>query len=157
MGFYTTFHLAYPSDPGAVTGTSLRTIVEKITPLCRPEGSWCSLSVKFGKSPGLSNRPFFWFIPTAFAGSAVVGISQSDWDVEVNPKTSDELLSYLRSISGKGIHRALCNFGAVTDEILARLKREPGPENEIGLEPYDVGLDVGPIEVEPDNDDEDLV
>jgi hypothetical protein len=131
--------------------------MEDVLPFCRHEASWQSVSLKFGGNPASTQRPFFWLIPTMVFGGVGVGVSKSDWDAEYSPKSSVESLSYLRSHGSKTVHRALINFGAVTDDALARLQREPGPENEIGLYPYDVGLQIGPVEVEPDSDDEGLV
>lgn len=154
MGFHTTLQVAYPGDPGTVRVSSLVKLVEDVLPFCRRDASWQSISLKFGGNPATTQRPFFWFIPTTVIG---ISVSKSDWDAEHSPNSSDESLSYLRSHESRTAHRALVNFGAVTDETLARLQREPGLKNEIGLYPYDVGLQVGPVEVEPDDDDEEPV
>lgn len=154
MGFHTTLQIAYPGDPGTVRVASLLKLMEGVLPFCRSDATWQSVSLKFGGNPSSTQRPFFWWIPTTVTG---ISVSKSDWDAEHSPKSSDETLSYLRSHESRTVHRALVNFGAVTDETLARLQREPGPENEIGLYPYDVGLEVGPVDVEPDSDDEELV
>jgi hypothetical protein len=150
MGFFTTFHIVYPSDPGRVALHDVKRIVEQLLPHCRSGGPKATAHLKFGDSPASSNRPLFSFVPTATPG---IHRTISDWDLDSSPIPISEMLNLFADLPESNVHRALIQFGALKDEVANSLRRDPGPENEIGLYPYDVGLSVGPIEAEPDDED----
>jgi hypothetical protein len=152
MGFYTTFQIAYPQEPRAVTGELLAKLINDIVPLCSP--SSLSLSLKFGDSAATSHAPFFSIEPTETPG---IGISVTNYDLEKYPKSLSELLDELNTVRNRGIHRALISFASLSEEVSSKLQRHPGPLNEEGLYPYDIGLALGPIDAESNDDNFELV
>ena len=154
MGFHTSFHLAYPTDPGVLTGATIKGLIEQLLPHCREGSTFRSIGVAYGDRPSSSDRSAAYQVPTEIPGLSLAGFR---WDFQSWPKSTGELLGALTGFEEKNIHRALVAFGALTDEVAARLKREPGPENEIGLYPYDISILIEPIEVEPDDEDDEPV
>jgi hypothetical protein len=153
MGFSTTFYIAYQADPGTVTATSIRSLISAVAPVVECEDGWRNVSLRFGAEPAMSNDPFFYDVPIA----SRLSITRSNWDFESSPESHRELLDSLASHGHQSIHRALLTFGHLPEGEGKTLTREPDERNSEGLYPDNIGLAIGPIEVQRDDDHDEVV
>ncbi|MGC4004598.1 MAG: hypothetical protein QM811_16345 [Pirellulales bacterium] len=144
MSFYSALNYVRPGRPPKLTGADVARFIERVrdSGLVVDDGLRY-LNVKFGKSIDRDARGTSRDI-VLYPNLVIMG--QIDWDLDLghDPSLTD-MITALRSEQHR-VYRLNASLGAAVDGILRPLTRAGSPENEIDFLPYELTLQIGPIE-----------
>lgn len=143
MSFYTSLIYHRPGTPPLVKSADLSNFLRRIhdTKLL-DEGGGTTLKIKFGKSIDY-NKKRTWHLKRLTSG--LFSYQEIEWDLELSDATLLEMIERIAS-DQRTIYRAFVILGNPIQDVLRPLTRQNSPENEIDFLPFDLSLELGPIE-----------
>jgi len=151
MSFFTTIHFYRPGPALVISTAQLADFMERVAETgittCEPS----SLHLKYGKCIDKDMKPSYWWEPVNETGVISFGRSVR-WNIDRYDLDFQSSLSILRN-HDKSVYRALIDVGALADHIIAALSRDPGPENERGLYPDSLSIELGPTTISDPNEE----
>lgn len=139
MSTGTTVHFCRPGRPPVVRTGDLAAFLERIEDAGLVEPSETSLNVKFGWRIDKDDKPTSYVEPV----DDVIGtVREIDWDIEFRATALSESAARLRE-KNRRIYRAQWLLGRLRDDVTSSLRRDPGPQNENGLDLCSLGVELG--------------
>jgi hypothetical protein len=117
-------------------------------------GGFQYLHIKFGDAIDQDENDASWSEEIA---PRISVMREIEWDLEINkPAGLAEMIAAVTSDSRR-IYRGMVSLGTATNAVLEPITRTGSPENKIDFNPYDLSVEIGPVEIHTLESDKALV